>query len=760
MKLKVTTGEKHTDVVASCCWSPDGQLYSLSDDKTILVWDYAGEFTSKFMDLNNYFTACEWGNSPKIGNELLAIGSSEGSLILLNKTGKIEKTVDNAHSTAIICIKWNSDGQALATGGEDGIVKIWSKQGVLRSKLEESSSPIYSIAWSPDENYMLYTCGKNLSIKPIFKGGNKTLTWKAHDELILCVDWNFSNKLIVSGSEDKTFKLWDQFGRNLFVSLPYNYVTTSVAWAPSGEYFAVGSFDMLRLCNKTGWTYSFSKIDSGSLFKLSWSSDGTTVAGAGGNGSVVFGSIIDRTVNWKNIEVKLDENNKLVVTDFQNDGFQEIDFKYRLIDMTLGHDYLIVVTNNQCHIYNVDNLNTPYKFDIKEKVKMILMCPKYFALINESNGLNIYNYEGKQLQSPQITGVRFSLLSKKMIDISNDIIAILPPNNPKTIQFYDIASGKKLNAEINHTMDINEIQLNQSDYSRDRKVCFTDSNKDLYISNVYIPKVVKISNMCDSFAWNDSNDMLCAIADEKFYSWVYPNAVYLEKEILDGCKYEKDASDIGSNSQILNFTGSICNILKSDGSLCSKSITPYAGLLLDLLVYQDGIEKGLKLCRYVKDKVLWTAFSAICISNREIQIAETAVAAIDEVDKVNFIEKILKLKEQKCNDSLISAYVLLLSNRIDDAEKILLQGNLIYRAIKININLFRWDRALNLAITYKTHVDTVLAYRQKYLESVGLQEVNSKFIELGRDTNIDWAKIKEKIAEDKKLEVPESGDTK
>ena len=41
---------------------------------------------------------------------------------------------------------------------------------------------------------------------------------------------------------------------------------------------------------------------------------------------------------------------------------------------------------------------------------------------------------------------------------------------------------------------------------------------------------------------------------------------------------------------------------------------------------------------------------------------------------------------------------------------------------------------------------------KKYLESVGLQEVNSKFIELSRDTNIDWTKIKEKIAEDKKLE--------
>jgi intraflagellar transport protein 80 len=60
-------------------------------------------------------------------------------------------------------------------------------------------------------------------------------------------------------------------------------VTTSVAWAPSGEYFAVGSFDMIRLCNKTGWTYAFNKVDSGSIFKLAWSGDGTALAGAGVN---------------------------------------------------------------------------------------------------------------------------------------------------------------------------------------------------------------------------------------------------------------------------------------------------------------------------------------------------------------------------------------------------------------------------------------------------------------------------------------------
>ena len=124
IKLKLIASITHTDIVSSCCWSPKNKLYSLSDDKTILIWDYTGDFISKFMDLGFFCTSYEWNNTPKSGNELLAIGSSDGTLIIMNKTGKIEKAVDNAYSTAIICIKWNSDGQAFATSGEDGVVKI------------------------------------------------------------------------------------------------------------------------------------------------------------------------------------------------------------------------------------------------------------------------------------------------------------------------------------------------------------------------------------------------------------------------------------------------------------------------------------------------------------------------------------------------------------------------------------------------------------------------------------------------------------
>ena len=58
-----------------------------------------------------------------------------------------------------------------------------------------------------------------------------------------------------------------------------------------------------------------------------------------------------------------------------------------------------------------------------------------------------------------------------------------------------------------------------------------------------------------------------------------------------------------------------------------------------------------------------------------------------------------------------------------------------------------------MAVTHKTHIDTVLAYRKKYLENVGLEETNSKFLELNKETTIDWEKIKANKAQDKKLET-------
>lgn len=179
----------------------------------------------------------------------------------------------------------------------------------MRTPLVQVEKPIYCVIWSPDNDTVLYTNEKNICLKPN-TGGTKVVQWKAHEGLVLKVDWNASNNLIVSCGEDCKYKIWDAYGRQLFSSNPYEHVITSVAWAPNGEYFAVGAFEMLRLCDKTGWTYSFDKIQTGSIMKIAWSPDGTICAGAGGNGSIVYAHVVDKTISWSNWEVQLAENNK------------------------------------------------------------------------------------------------------------------------------------------------------------------------------------------------------------------------------------------------------------------------------------------------------------------------------------------------------------------------------------------------------------------------------------------------------------------
>jgi intraflagellar transport protein 80 len=58
---------------------------------------------------------------------------------------------------------------------------------------------------------------------------------------------------------------------------------------------------------------------------------------------------------------------------------------------------------------------------------------------------------------------------------------------------------------------------------------------------------------------------------------------------------------------------------------------------------------------------------------------------------------------------------------------VLLQARLFYRAIKLNIKLYKWDRALEIAVSNKTHVDTVVAYRKRFLEMYKKPETNEKF---------------------------------
>ncbi|XP_029964849.1 intraflagellar transport protein 80 homolog [Salarias fasciatus] len=751
LKTSLLKEPKHKELVSCVGWTTADELYSCSEDHQVLRWNLLTSETSlvvKFPE-DIYPVDLHWfpkavGGKKQMQPEIFVLTSTDGKFHLVSKMGRIEKSVE-AHKGAVLAGKWTYDGTALITAGEDGQIKIWSKSGMLRSTLVSQGSPVYSVAWGPNSDRILYTSGRQLIIKPL-QPSAKVVQWKAHDGVVLKVDWNSVNDLILSGGEDCKYKVWDSFGRLLHSSSSHDYPVTSLSWSPDGEVFAMGSFNTLRLCDKTGWSYALEKPNTGSVFNLAWSADGTQLAGACGNGHVVFAHVVEQHWEWKNYVITLTKRRTMQVRNVMDDAVDVLEFRDRVIKASLAHGHLVVATSLQCYVYNSRNWNTPLIFDLKEgTVSLILQAEKHFLLVDGA-GLYIFSYEGRPISSPNFPGMRADILNAQGVSLSNDTVAIRDKSDEKVILLFDALTGKVLGdgKHLTHKLDVVEIALDQSGPSADRKIALIDKNRDLYLTSVRHlgrePKICKIGSMVHSMAWNDAANVLCGIQDTQLTVWYYPSVVFTDKELLPKTLFLKDGSEFSRAPHILSYVGTKVTLRQGDGSLVYSSVLPYPALLHE---YSSSArwEDALRLCRFAKDQSLWACLAGMAMASRELNTAEMAYAAIGELPRVQYINFI---REQPSKESSL-AHTLLFSGHIQEAEASLLQAGLVYQAIQVNIDLFNWERALELAVKHKTHVDTVLAYREKFLQRFGRKETNQRFLQYSEGVEVDWEKIQAKI---------------
>lgn len=93
-------------------------------------------------------------------------------------------------------------------------------------------------------------------------------------------------------------------------------------------------------------------------------------------------NVVERHIQWANIEASLDEDNKITVSDCLHELNEELDFRDRVVNMSLRHNHLVVATTSQCFIYNCMNWTSPFVIDIKDTINLIVQGIKYFALID------------------------------------------------------------------------------------------------------------------------------------------------------------------------------------------------------------------------------------------------------------------------------------------------------------------------------------------------------------------------------------------
>jgi intraflagellar transport protein 80 len=457
MKLKVTEDKsKHSEICVAVSWSSASELFSCSDDQNIVKWQIGqgaekgsvGAETVAQMDKKGaYVTDMHWFPTKKGGGggaDVFVTCATDGCLRLMSKGGRVEKVVEG-HQGAVVSVRWNSDGTALATCGEDGVIKVWSRAGMLRSTLVQSDCAVYSICWGQNSDSLLYTNGKHLVIKPVSRPSEKHTKWKAHDAAVLKVDWNAVNDLIVSGGEDGRYKVWDSYGRQLYASAPHEHAITAVAWSPAGETFAVGTFNQIQVCDQNGWAQCQANTTSGSVVNVSWTADGTHLAGAGGNGTVCFGQLTDRRLEWGKLEVVVTGADTVETVDLdRKDGqIEPLELRDRIANVSVGFNHLVVATLSQVCVYQRTEQNewsTPHIVDLKDTPTLLLQCERYFLVVDNFSGVQIFNYEGRAISAPKFAGLRTEVLNERCVALSNDQLAIIDRADPKIVRIVDVPS--------------------------------------------------------------------------------------------------------------------------------------------------------------------------------------------------------------------------------------------------------------------------------------------------------------------------------
>ncbi|XP_073942195.1 intraflagellar transport protein 80 homolog isoform X1 [Choristoneura fumiferana] len=667
MKLKLSSFKepKHEGVVVCVSWNNTEDVFSCGDDHKLLKWNLVNSECMVVTTFPEDFYPTGMHLFPKInqgGNkhqhDVILIGSADGKFHIVNHNGRIEKSVA-AHQGACLAIQWSPDGASLLTAGEDGFVKVWSRNGLLRSTLVQSDVSCYSAVWSPDSAAILHTKGDFLAIKHL-NSGPKITKWKAHEGIVLCVAWNANNNLILSGGEDGFFKIWDTFGQQISVSVKHDQPITSVSWAPAGDLFVIGSYNLIRLCNANGWSHCLDRPSTGSIYSIAWSSDGTQLAAACANSQVLFAHIIDREYSWKSFHCSQTGRKVIAIKDIITDQSDQLDYPDRVIQIALGFNHLVIATVKQCFIHKLTSWNTPVTFDLKEgTISMILLAEKCLCIV-ERTGVSIYSYMGRLLASPR-WGARPETLGRSGLSLGPDALAVIDQVDRKLIHIFDLPTGLIVRSstdntvtKLTHKMTVSTIALSQTGPISERQLALLDYNRDLYVATVKDskPKFVKLGSQILSIAWSAETELLIGLRASSAVAWCCPKAA-TQPDWLALTTVSKEIIDLGRNPAVLSVEDGVARICRGNGSLLHVSLAAFPEKLLKH-VAANMWQAALQLCRTVEDDTLWACLAVLAWQHHQLVVAEEAFALIKQYHQVSYIQHLRNSTPERLSATEIS----------------------------------------------------------------------------------------------------------
>jgi len=179
----------------------------------------------------------------------LASGSDDGTIRLwAGVTGDSEGVLEG-HRGWIAACEFSSDGATLASASGDASVKLWdtTKQECLGT-LSEHSHPVWSISYHHTSLFLASgSMDSTIKIWDIAVGRSK-LTMRGHHDSVNSVQFQYLGNSLLSASADRTVQLWDARSGLMTKTLRgHGSAVNSAVYNRTGDYIASADADGLVL---------------------------------------------------------------------------------------------------------------------------------------------------------------------------------------------------------------------------------------------------------------------------------------------------------------------------------------------------------------------------------------------------------------------------------------------------------------------------------------------------------------------------------
>jgi WD40 repeat protein/DNA-binding SARP family transcriptional activator len=254
--------QAHSAMVASVAFSPDGNLLATaSHDQMVCVWDWRNErllhslrgHTGPVRSVAFCPRPITIGQAPRA---LLVSGSYDQTLRLWDAETGEELGSLAGHSAPIIAVAWSADGTLLISGSDDQTVRVWdlrdhgpgAEHGRTIRILQGHSAAVIALAVPPqaDAGQALLVSGsydKTVRVWDI-DSGRALAILQGHSKWLQALVFAPDGRLVVGGSDGQNVRVWDgQSGRALHSLHGHTSQTEKLSFRADGTQLASASWD-------------------------------------------------------------------------------------------------------------------------------------------------------------------------------------------------------------------------------------------------------------------------------------------------------------------------------------------------------------------------------------------------------------------------------------------------------------------------------------------------------------------------------------